>query len=68
MEKIRSPRWNKGYSLSQKEAISRSDFLDKGALKRAAAPIAEISLRACLTRVAAGLLRRAKAPRMGYRK
>jgi len=44
-----------------------SIFYDKGALKRAAATIAEISLRARLTRVAAGLLR-AQAPRMDYRK
>jgi hypothetical protein len=42
-------------------------FRDKGALKRTAATIAEISLRAHLTRVAAGILW-AKAPRMGYRK
>jgi hypothetical protein len=40
---------------------------DRGALKRAAAGIGEISLRARLTRVAAGLLR-VKAPRMGCRK
>jgi len=42
-------------------------FCDEGALKRAVATIAEISLRARLTRVALGLLR-PKAPRMGYRK
>jgi hypothetical protein len=42
-------------------------FRDEVALKRDAATIAEISLRACLVRVAEGLLR-AKAPRMGYRK
>ena len=40
---------------------------DEVALKGAAATIAEISLRARLTRVAVGLLR-PKAPRMGYRK
>jgi hypothetical protein len=39
-------------------------FRDKGALKRARATIAEISLRARLTRAAAGLLRRTKAPRI----
>ena len=39
------------------------EFRDKRALKKAAATIAEISLRARLTRVAAGLLR-PKAPRM----
>jgi len=39
----------------------------KGVLKRVAATIAEISLRARLTRVAEGL-RGDKAPRMGYRK